>query len=178
MYHEHKPGSCPVHGHGAPTVAPTSSSSESPRSHSLHVRGDSALATKMTRPGEYKGMFLPAHEVPMLHPYLVHPPRDAPYPLHPMDRRHAEFVRERERQVGVKHAPSTDIIVTNNINTSREKVMRVNIMITNRAVKKFFSSRLIMNSRQLCNSYQRYKFLRAKASRDILKFRVLEMPFL
>ena len=108
MYHEHKPGSCPVHGHGAPTGAPTSSSSEPPRSHSLHVRGDPALATKMTRPGEYKGMFLPAHEVPMLHPYLVHPARDAPYPLHPMDGRHADFMRERDRQVGVKHAPSTD----------------------------------------------------------------------
>ena len=62
----------------------------------------------MTRPGEYKGMFLPAHEVPMLHPYLVHPARDAPYPLHPMDGRHADFMRERDRQVGVKHAPSTD----------------------------------------------------------------------
>lgn len=53
----------------------------------------------MARPGEYKRMFLPTHEVPVLHPYLVHPPRDAPYPLHPLDERHAEFVRERERQV-------------------------------------------------------------------------------
>ena len=34
-----------------------------------------------------------------------------------------------------------------------------------------------MNSRQLWNSHQRHKFLRAKASRDILEFRVLEMPF-
>ena len=39
-----------------------------------------------------------------------------------------------------------------------------------RAVKKFISSRLIMNSRLLWNSHQRYKFLRAEASRDILKF--------
>ena len=46
-----------------------------------------------------------------------------------------------------------------------------------RAVKKFLSSRLIMNSRQLWNSHQRNKFLRAKASRDILKFRVSEMSF-
>ena len=46
-----------------------------------------------------------------------------------------------------------------------------------RAVEKFLSSRLIMNSRQLWNSHQRHKFLRAKASRDILKFRVLEMAF-
>ena len=34
-----------------------------------------------------------------------------------------------------------------------------------------------MNSRQLWNSYQRHKFLRAKASRDIQKFRVSEMAF-
>ena len=46
-----------------------------------------------------------------------------------------------------------------------------------RAVKKFLSGRLIMNSRRLWNSHQRHKFLRAKASRDILKFRVSEMAF-
>ena len=46
-----------------------------------------------------------------------------------------------------------------------------------RAVKKFSNSRLIMNSRQLWNSYQRNKFLRAEASREILKFRVSEMAF-
>ena len=40
-----------------------------------------------------------------------------------------------------------------------------------RAVKKFSSSRLIMNSRWLWNSHQRHKFLRAEASRDILSFR-------
>ena len=34
-----------------------------------------------------------------------------------------------------------------------------------------------MNRRWHWNSHQRHKFLRAKASRDILKFRVLEMPF-
>ena len=44
-----------------------------------------------------------------------------------------------------------------------------------RAVKKFLSSRLIMNTRWLWNSHQRHKFSRAKASRDILKIRVLEM---
>ena len=44
-----------------------------------------------------------------------------------------------------------------------------------RAVKKFLSSRLIMNTRWLWNSRQRHKFSRAKASRDILKIRVLEM---
>jgi len=42
-------------------------------------------------------------------------------------------------------------------------------------VKKILSSRLIMNSRWLWNSHQRHKFLRAKASRYILKFRLSEM---
>ena len=46
-----------------------------------------------------------------------------------------------------------------------------------RAVKEFLSSGLIMNSRQLWNSHQRQKVLRAEASWDILKFRVSEMPF-
>ena len=35
-----------------------------------------------------------------------------------------------------------------------------------------------MNSRQLWNSRQRHKFLRAEAFRDTLKFRVSEMAFL
>ena len=39
-----------------------------------------------------------------------------------------------------------------------------------RAVKKFSGSILIMNSRQ--NLHQRHKFLRAEATRDILKIRV------
>ena len=34
-----------------------------------------------------------------------------------------------------------------------------------------------MNGRQLWNLHQRHKFLRAEASRDILKIRVLEMTF-
>ena len=34
-----------------------------------------------------------------------------------------------------------------------------------------------MNSRRLWNSHQRHMFLRAKASRDILKFIVSEMAF-
>ena len=46
-----------------------------------------------------------------------------------------------------------------------------------RAVKTFFSSRLIMNSTWLLNSHQRHKFLRAEASRDIVKFRSSEMAF-
>ena len=36
-----------------------------------------------------------------------------------------------------------------------------------RAVKKYLSGRLIMNSRQLWNSHQTHKFLRAEAIRDI-----------
>ena len=46
-----------------------------------------------------------------------------------------------------------------------------------RAVKKFSSSRLTMNSRRLWNSHQRHKFLRAEASRDIFKLLVSEMAF-
>ena len=47
-----------------------------------------------------------------------------------------------------------------------------------RAVKKFLlSSKLIMNSRQLWNSPQRHKFLRAEATRYILIFRSSEMAF-
>ena len=47
----------------------------------------------------------------------------------------------------------------------------------NQGCQKVLSSRLIMNSRQLLISHQRHKFLRAEESRDILKFRVSEMPF-
>jgi len=47
-----------------------------------------------------------------------------------------------------------------------------------RAVKKFLSSRLMMNSRRLWNSNQRHKFLRAKEVRNILKLKVSEMAFL
>ena len=50
-------------------------------------------------------------------------------------------------------------------------------MVTCRAVKKFLSSRLIMNSRRLWNLHQRHKFLRAEASGNILKVRVSEMAF-
>ena len=45
--------------------------------------------------------------------------------------------------------------------------------VRTRAVKKLLSSRLIM----IWKSHQRHKFLRAEVSRDILKFRVSEMPF-
>ena len=43
--------------------------------------------------------------------------------------------------------------------------------------QKFLSRRLVMNSRRLWNSHERSKFLRAKASMDILKFGVSEMTF-
>ena len=46
-----------------------------------------------------------------------------------------------------------------------------------RAVKNFLSGRKLINSRQFWNSHQSHKFLRVEASRDILKFRVLEMVF-
>ena len=47
-----------------------------------------------------------------------------------------------------------------------------------RAVKNVVSTgRLTMNSSQLWNLHQRHKFLRAEASRDILKIRVSEMVF-
>ena len=53
------------------------------------------------------------------------------------------------------------------------------IYVIVRPVKKFLSSRLIMNSRRLLNSHQRHKLLRAKVStcRDILKVRVSEITF-
>ena len=61
---------------------------------------------------------------------------------------------------------------------THSKYFSISDWLKSRAVKKFSSSRLIMNSRQLWNSHQMGKFLRAEASRDILKvFRVSEMPF-
>ena len=53
--------------------------------------------------------------------------------------------------------------------------LQTKLLLLVRAVKKFLSSRLIMNKRRLWNLYQRHKFLRAEASRDILKFKVSEM---
>ena len=54
-----------------------------------------------------------------------------------------------------------------------EKVARLSCQ----GCQKVSSSRLIINSRQLWNSHQRHKFIRAKASRDIWKIRVSEMAF-
>ena len=62
----------------------------------------------------------------------------------------------------------------------QERLMRSRnfaTVVTCRAVKKFLSSRLIMNSRRLWNAHQRHKFLRAEVSGDILKFRISEMAF-
>ena len=50
-------------------------------------------------------------------------------------------------------------------------------LMIHRAVKKFLSSRLMMSSRRLWNSYQRHKFLRAEEARNILKIQVSEMAF-
>ena len=51
------------------------------------------------------------------------------------------------------------------------------VVMIHRAVKKFLSSRLMMNSRRLWNSHQRHKFLRAEEARNILKIQVSEMAF-
>ena len=50
-------------------------------------------------------------------------------------------------------------------------------MTISRAVKKFLSSRLIMNSKQLWNLRQRHKLLRTEASGEVLKSSVSEMAF-
>ena len=50
-------------------------------------------------------------------------------------------------------------------------------LVVTQSRQQVFNSRQIMNSRQLWNLYQRNKFMRTEASRDILKFRVLEMAF-
>ena len=55
---------------------------------------------------------------------------------------------------------------------------QLTICTTARAVKKFLTSRLVMNSRQLWNSHQWKKFLRAEVSKDILQFNFSEMAFL
>ena len=61
---------------------------------------------------------------------------------------------------------------------THSKYFSISDWLQSRAVKKFSSSRLIVNSRRLWNSHQRRKLLSAEASRDILKvFRVSEMPF-
>ena len=54
---------------------------------------------------------------------------------------------------------------------------RKKLSLTIRAVKKFLSSRVIMNSKRLWNSHSMHKFLRAKELiyKDILKIRVSEM---
>ena len=76
------------------------------------------------------------------------------------------------------HTRRTYIILSLNNQLESSLKLTYNIQqhgATCRAVKTFFNSRLIMNSRRLWNSHQRRTFLRAEASRDILKFRVSEI---
>ena len=55
--------------------------------------------------------------------------------------------------------------------------LQTKLLLLVRAVKKFLSSRPIMNRKGLWNLHQRHKFLRAEASKDILKFKVSKMAF-
>ena len=71
-----------------------------------------------------------------------------------------------------------DFLTESSKNNYERTSGQLTICTTARAVKKFSTSRLVMNSRQLWNSHQRNKFLRAEASKDILQYRVLEMAFL
>ena len=61
--------------------------------------------------------------------------------------------------------------------TSCEQPPKKRVLVVAQSRQQVFKSKQIMNSRQLWNLYQRNKFLRTEASRDILKFRVLEMAF-
>ena len=72
----------------------------------------------------------------------------------------------------------TNNFLTESSKTNYERTTgQLTICTTSEAVKKFLTSRLIMNGRRLWNLHQRHKFLRAEASRDILKFSVSEMAF-
>ena len=83
-------------------------------------------------------------------------------------------------KITTKNKQGLRIIVTYNVSFVSFKIQGDKItQKSNRfkAVKMFLSTRLIMNSRWLWNSHQRHKFLKAAASRDILKLRVSEMAF-
>lgn len=88
-YNESKPPSCPVHGHSPG------------ESHHKHGRTDGHPASKQDRPEDFGRMFLPPHPdgAAMLHPCLVHPPRDGPFGPHHLGERHPELFRDRDRQV-------------------------------------------------------------------------------
>ena len=61
--------------------------------------------------------------------------------------------------------------------STEKEILTHHFLLKLRAVKKVLDSRLVKNSRRLWNLDQRYKFLRAEADRDILKFRVWQMAF-
>ena len=61
--------------------------------------------------------------------------------------------------------------------STEKEMLTHHFLLKLRAVKKVLDSRLVKNSRRLWNLDQRYKFLRAEADRDILKFRVWQMAF-
>ena len=80
--------------------------------------------------------------------------------------------------VNIYRHRTKDFLTESSKNNYERTSGQLTICTTARAIKKFSTSRLIMNSRQLWNSHQLNKFLRAKASKDILQFRVSEMAFL
>ena len=80
--------------------------------------------------------------------------------------------------VNIYRHRTKDFLTESSKNNYERTSGQLTICTTARAVKKFSTSRLVMNSRQLWNSHQRNKFLRAEASKDILQFRVSEMVFL
>ena len=80
--------------------------------------------------------------------------------------------------VNINRHRTKDFLIESSKNNYERTSGQLTICTTARAVKKVSTSSLVMNSRQLWNSHQRNKFLRAEASKDILQFRVLEMGFL
>ena len=80
--------------------------------------------------------------------------------------------------VNIYRHRTKDFLTESSKNNYERTSGQLTICTTARAVKTFSTSRLVMNSRQLWNSHQLNKFLRAKASKDILQFRVSEMAFL
>ena len=103
VYYNSAKTSCPVHGHGTgpSRMSPTEPPRTSHPSHAPPPGSEPLPGSKPGRPDEPNRMFLPPHEPPLLPPYLMHP-RDAPpppYPLHPLDKRQADYFREQGRQV-------------------------------------------------------------------------------
>ena len=80
--------------------------------------------------------------------------------------------------VNINRHRTKDFLTESSKNNYERTSGQLTICTTARAVKKVSTSSLVMNSRQLWNSHQRNKFLRAEASKYILQFRVSEMAFL